>query len=81
MKGDKNLKAFWTDFLNRLWSPVTIPAVLALIYFILTRWCGIAISGWEDFTDLLMLIIFGVAAFNNPTNKTHIKEVKRDGRN
>ena len=32
-------------FLNRLKSPVTIPAILALIYFVVKNWIGFDIPG------------------------------------
>ena len=57
------------NFLNRLKSPVTIPAILALIYFVVKNWIGFDIPGWEEFVTLVMAAALAFGIVNNPTNK------------
>ena len=55
---------------ERLKSIPLWAAVLALVYLILTKWCGINIPAWSEISTeiiAILTILFGVA--NNPTNK------------
>lgn len=58
------------DLLNRLKSPVTIPALLALAYFVVKNWLGFEIPGWDNFVTLLLAALMALGFVNNPTNKT-----------
>lgn len=58
------------DFLQRINSPVTIPAFLSLVYFIIKEWVGFEIPGWDGFLALLLGLLAGFGVVNNPTNKT-----------
>ena len=59
-----------SDFINRLKSPVTIPALLALIYFVVKSWVGFEIPEWENFVTLFVAVLTAFGVVNNPTNKT-----------
>ena len=58
------------NFLNRLKSPVTIPALLALVYFVVKNWLGVEIPGWDNFVTLLLAALMAFGFVNDPTNKT-----------
>ena len=57
------------EIVARLQSPVAIPAVLALVYFILTSWAGYQIPGWGKFVDLFLGLLLAFGVVNNPAKK------------
>ena len=57
------------DFLNRLKSPVTIPAVLALVFWVVKTWIGFEIPGWDEFVLLVMAALIALGIVNNPTTR------------
>jgi len=59
------------DFLQRINSPVTIPAFLSLMYFIVKEWIGFEIPGWDGFLALFLGLLAGFGVVNNPTDKEH----------
>jgi uncharacterized membrane protein len=57
------------EFLKRLASPVTIPAVAALVYFVVKTWVGFEIPGWDNFVTLLVAALLALGIVNNPADK------------
>jgi uncharacterized membrane protein len=57
------------DFLKRIASPVSIPALLAVIYFVVKTWIGFEIPEWDKFVVLLMAALTAFGIVNDPTNK------------
>jgi uncharacterized membrane protein len=55
--------------IERLKSPVVITALAALIIFVVRKWAGLDIPGWDEFIDLLLGCLMAFGVFNNPTDK------------
>lgn len=60
------------EFLKRFASPITIPAVAALVYFVVKNWIGFEIPDWDKFITLLLAAMVALGIVNNPTNKEGI---------
>ena len=57
------------EFLKRLASPVSIPAILALVYFVVKTWVGFEIPGWDNFVMLLMAALVAFGIVNDPSQR------------
>lgn len=57
------------NFFDRFNSKVTIPALLALGYFIAKSWFHFEIPDWDLFVTLLLALLAGFGIVNDPTNK------------
>lgn len=57
------------ELLKRLSSPVTIPAVLALIYFVVKTWIGFEIPEWDKFVTLTLAVLVAFGVVNDPSQR------------
>jgi len=55
---------------NRFKSWALWVSVAALVAFVLKAWFGYEIPGWDEFVNLLLVVLAGFGIINNPTNKT-----------
>jgi uncharacterized membrane protein len=55
---------------NRFKSWALWVSVAALIAFVAKTWFGYEIPGWDEFINLLLVVLAGFGIVNNPTNKT-----------